>query len=227
MSAAQLELAASVLGPLTDEVVFLGGATVGLWRSDPAARAPRVTLDVDVAAEVFSLAGYERFQERLRAQGLEEDRESGVLCRWRDAQSDLVLDVVPIESRLAGIDDRWLADAVVQPRTVDLPSGTSIRAVGPAWLLVLKLQAFADRGEDDALASRDFEDLILLVDGRRELHDEVAALPDHAREFIQREIERVQALPSFDYGVEGALATPVARARAQEVTVPRLQRLGS
>jgi hypothetical protein len=31
MSAAQLQLAASILGPLVDEVVFVGGAAIHLW----------------------------------------------------------------------------------------------------------------------------------------------------------------------------------------------------
>jgi hypothetical protein len=47
-----LEAAAAALGDLRGQVVFLCGATVGLWITDPAARAPRVTYDVDVVAEV-------------------------------------------------------------------------------------------------------------------------------------------------------------------------------
>lgn len=37
MSIALLELAASALGGLVDEVVFTGGATVGLWITDRTA----------------------------------------------------------------------------------------------------------------------------------------------------------------------------------------------
>lgn len=48
MSIALLELAAATLGGLVDEVVFTGGATVGLWITDPAAPQPRPTEDVDV-----------------------------------------------------------------------------------------------------------------------------------------------------------------------------------
>jgi hypothetical protein len=51
MSDEQLEAAAVKFGDLLDRVVFLGGATLGLWITDPAARAPRVTYDVDVVAE--------------------------------------------------------------------------------------------------------------------------------------------------------------------------------
>jgi hypothetical protein len=45
--------------------VFLGGTTISLWMTDPAARAPRVTYDVDVVAEIITLAGYEAFAEEL------------------------------------------------------------------------------------------------------------------------------------------------------------------
>jgi hypothetical protein len=43
-----LELAHGALGKLVDEVVFVGGATVALWITDPAAPPVRVTEDVDV-----------------------------------------------------------------------------------------------------------------------------------------------------------------------------------
>jgi hypothetical protein len=39
MSALQLEAAAAVLGPLVDDVVFVGGATVHLWITEPGASA--------------------------------------------------------------------------------------------------------------------------------------------------------------------------------------------
>jgi hypothetical protein len=48
-------------------------------------RALRVTYDVDVVAEVVTLASYEAFQTELRNIGFAEDIESGVICRWRHA----------------------------------------------------------------------------------------------------------------------------------------------
>jgi hypothetical protein len=58
MSVELLELAAVALGDLLDEVVFVGGATVGLWITDPAAPAPRPTKDVDVIVEVTSRGSF-------------------------------------------------------------------------------------------------------------------------------------------------------------------------
>jgi hypothetical protein len=42
-----LERAAAALGPLADDLVFVGGATIELWITDPGAPGPRPTKDVD------------------------------------------------------------------------------------------------------------------------------------------------------------------------------------
>lgn len=48
MSTELIEVAAAALGPLLPEVAFLGGASIQLWLTDPAAPPPRATVDVDV-----------------------------------------------------------------------------------------------------------------------------------------------------------------------------------
>lgn len=147
MSVELLEPAAAALADLRERVVFFGAATIGLWLTDPAARAPRVTYDVDVVAvEVTTLAAYESFQDRLRALRFEEDVQSGVICRWRHADGGIVLDAIPVKEELAGFSGRWLAAAVRDPAEVALPSGTVIRAVRPPWLIATKLEAFLRPG---------------------------------------------------------------------------------
>lgn len=227
MSVELLESAAAALGELHARVVFLGGATIALWLTDPAARAPRVTYDVDVVAEVVTLAGYESFQAELRRAGFAEDVQSRVICRWRHRATDLILDAVPAEPRLAGFGGRWLRPAAEAAIDRRLPSGTAIRVVPPPHLLATKLEAFADRGRDDCLASRDFEDVILLIDSRQELSAELQAAPAELRAYVGGELTRLSGLPDFEYGVEGALAAPQARERAEAVTLPRLRALAA
>jgi hypothetical protein len=43
-----LETASTLLGPLLDEVVFVGGASVRLWINEPGTPPTRATEDVDV-----------------------------------------------------------------------------------------------------------------------------------------------------------------------------------
>jgi hypothetical protein len=227
MSLFLLEQAAAALGDLRNRVVFLGGATIVLWMTDPSARAPRVTYDVDVVAEVLTLSRYACFQEDLRKLGFAEDIESGVICRWRHRRSGLILDAIPAATHLAGFGGRWLGPAVAAAVERELPSGASIRAVPPVYLVATKLEAFIDRGADDCLASRDFEDLVLLVDSRIELEAEVASSPPELRVYVGTEIARTMRLATFEYGVEGALGGEDSRDRANAVTLPRLRRLAA
>ena len=184
-----------------------------------------MTYDVDViAVEVTTLARYEAFQKRLRALEFSEDIYSGVICRWRHVERGIVLDAVPVNERLAGISGGWLAEAVADPADVVLPSGALIRAVRPPWLVVTKLEAFFDRGKSDCLSSRDFEDLVTLVDAREELIDELRSLPTPARRFVAKRVAEILVLSTFAYGVDGALPGQ-ARARADVVVIPRLERI--
>ncbi len=81
MSVAMLERAARELAPFLDEVAFLGGATIVLWITDPAAADPRATMDVDLVVEVTSRLGWHDFEERLLAKGFRNDSSSRVICR--------------------------------------------------------------------------------------------------------------------------------------------------
>jgi hypothetical protein len=54
VSADLIETAATALGPLLNEVVFLGGASIHLWLSDPGAPDTRATEDIDAIVSTSS-----------------------------------------------------------------------------------------------------------------------------------------------------------------------------
>lgn len=58
-----LTMAVSKLGPVADEMVFLGGCATGLLITVPAAPPVRVTTDVDVITEVATLGEYYQWQK--------------------------------------------------------------------------------------------------------------------------------------------------------------------
>ncbi|HEX4304846.1 MAG TPA: hypothetical protein VHZ54_02310 [Solirubrobacterales bacterium] len=166
MSAPQLEAAAAVLGPLVDEVVFVGGATVHLWITEPGAPPARATDDVDVICEVATRVEYHRLGERLRERGLREAMDEPVICRWRSADPSLVLDVMPTDPDILGFSNPWYEEAISTAATVVLDSGAEIRPTAPAPLVATKLCAWKGRGGGDALASLDVHDVLTLIDGR-------------------------------------------------------------
>lgn len=220
-----LERAAERLGELLEEVVFVGGATVELWLTDEAAPEFRPTNDVDVIVEITTRREYHRFEKRLRTLGLEHDTESGVICRFKEPGSELLLDVMPTEASILGFENHWQAEAFSHAVPVSLPSGQEIGAIPPPFLLATKLEAFDSRGKEDFYGSRDLGDVVALVDGREELSAEIAAAPPRLREYVADRLLDLARNPRFENGVEGALTGPEARERFELVVWPRIMSL--
>lgn len=224
MSVELLELADSALGELSEEVVFVGGATIGLWITDPGAPPVRATEDVDVIVEVASRTSYQQFEERLRAAGFRD--EGTVICRWLHDKTDLILDVMPTDASILGFENRWQGESIPFAVERELPSGNVIRAVPPAFLLATKLEAFNGRGEGDLLGSTDFADVVALVDGRRELVGEVRAAPKQLRSYVAGELTRLMEGDRLLDGVHGQLrGDDASQERAESIVIPRMHSL--
>jgi hypothetical protein len=221
-----LEQAVEHLGSLLGEVVFVGGATVELWVTDEAAPEFRPTTDIDVIVEVTTLAEYYRFEKRIRSVGFENDVTSRVICRFKHPESKLILDVMPTEASILGFENRWQKEAFLHAVEASLPSGKKIRVIPPAFLLGTKLEAFATRGKNDFLGSRDFSDLVTLIDGREELIKDVATAPDALQVYVGAQLLDLTGHRDFDRGLEGALpSSSESRGRVDRVIWPRVRQL--
>lgn len=196
-----------MLSPLLDEVVFVGGATVHLWLTEPGAPPARATEDVDVICEVASRAEYYRLGEKLRERGLQEAPDAPVLCRWWSTEPQLVLDVMPTDPDILGFSNPWYEEAISTAATVALSSGAAIRAATPVLLVATKLCAWKGRGRGDLLQSLDVHDVLTLLDGRPELVEEIQDASSALRTYIRAELTELRAEPYFDYAVDGATAT--------------------
>lgn len=232
MSIAMLERAATVLDPFLNEVAFVGGATIALWITDPAAPEPRPTKDVDVVVEVASRMAWHNFEERLRAQGLRNDSSSQVICRWiaGTGRDELLVDAMPSDASILGFENRWQRPALDHAVTVDLPSGRRIRAITPPYLIATKLEAWNGRGRGDHLASHDLEDVINLVDGREEIVAEVAAAPNELRTYLASEIAALLAQQRFRDTLDGTIVGLGGNgsgdeSRVDDVLLPRFRAL--
>jgi hypothetical protein len=200
-----LEEAAAKLGSLRDDVAFLGGAAMVLWITEPAAPPLRPTKDVDVIVEVGSTVEYYRLGDKLRARRFEENPDSAQTCAWRHRDSGLELDVMPTDPSILGFTNEWYPAALRSAVPVDLPSGTPIRAGPPPYLLATKVAAFRGRRVGDYLGSRDFGDIVVLIDGRSEITGEIDAAPNDLREYLAREFSLMQDDFAYESGVAGAL----------------------
>jgi len=142
-----------------------------------------------------------------------------VICRWRSADPELVLDVMPTDPDILGFSNPWYDEAISSAVTVTLESGAEIRAAAPAALVATKLCAWKRRGGGDLLPSLDIHDVLTLIDGRPELIEEVASAASDLRTYIREELAELRGEHYFDYAVQSATASygPAGAGRAQIV----------
>jgi predicted nucleotidyltransferase len=83
---------AKALAELNEQVIYVGGATVGLYINDPAAGDVRPTKDVDISLSVANFAKLEEMREKLKRKGFRQTAEDDVICRFR--YNEIKLDVM-------------------------------------------------------------------------------------------------------------------------------------
>jgi len=199
-----LKLAATLLGPLLDELVFVGGCATGLLITDKGAGDVRPTFDVDAIAEITSYAEYTAFGERLHKLGFTEDAsEDAPICRWQ--HGEIKLDLMPLDEKILGFSNRWYKSAMDSSQDYEIERGIRIRVVTAPYFCATKLEAFRGRGNGDYLASHDLEDLVTVVDGRPELLDELRSASEDVRSYIRSATAQMLKAPQFLDALPGYL----------------------
>ena len=184
----------------------------------------RTTRDVDVIVEIVSLGEYHTLERQLEQAGLRHDRSPDApVCRWLAGSA--LLDVMPTDKAVLGFGNRWYEEAVRTAVTHVLPSGTSIRLISAPVFMATKLEAFADRGHGDFLASHDLEDITTIVDGRPELGDEAAVASPDIRKHLSTLVRGLLESHAFHNALPGHLPGDAASQARVPLILERLQRL--
>lgn len=200
---ARIELVAAALGPLRQQLVFVGGCAAGLLISDPAATPIRATLDVDLVAHVTALAAYHQMEGQFERLGFRRDvTAEAPICRW--LYRNIAVDLMPTQPDIIGFANRWYPLAMETAHDFALPSGVRIRLITTPAFLGTKFEAFAGRGQGD-LASHDLEDILNVIAGREQLAEEIAQAPEDLRAYLTRESGKLLAMPDFEYYLPGMI----------------------
>ncbi|HEV2268749.1 MAG TPA: hypothetical protein VGR92_04770 [Steroidobacteraceae bacterium] len=221
-----LESVVAALGPLCSRFVFVGGCVTGLLVTDAASPSVRATRDVDAIVQVVSLGEYHALERQLEKAGLRHDHSpEAPVCRW--LAGGALLDVMPTDKDVLGFGNCWYEEAVRTALTLTLPSGTPIRMIAAPVFLATKLEAFADRGQGDYLASHDLEDITTIVDGRPELVEETAAASPDVRRRLSTQFQSLLQTPAFMNALPGHLpGDPASQARLPLI-LERLRQLST
>lgn len=222
-NAALLLSAVHKLVPLLDQIVFVGGCAAGMLITDPGAAPVRPTVDVDAIVEIASYSELMALEGRLRQLGFEQPHVEGTpLCRW--IHGDVILDLMPTDPRILGFSSRWYPQALENAGTVAV-AGRQIRLISAPYFLAAKLEAFHGRGQFDYGMSRDVEDIVTVVDGRREIVAEVEQTAPSLQQYLADEFSALLAERDFLEALPGHMLPDVASQQRIRIVLTRMQQI--
>lgn len=172
--------------------------------------------------EIATGPDYYRLGEALRAIGFTEDAsEEAPLCRW--LIDGIKVDIMPTDERILGFSNKWYLPALRHAARTEIGDGMTIRLVTAPFFLATKLEAFSGRGRGDFMASHDLEDLIAVLDGRKEIVEEVRSAPEEVRKFLARSFDGLLQSREFQDALPGHLPPDPASQQRARVVLDRMR----
>lgn len=222
-----LKTVAVALGDeLRERLVFVGGCTTALYITDPITlEGVRATDDVDLIVDLAGFAEWAELMAQLRERGFTESPEDNVICRMK--LGELKVDFMPDDEAILGFSNRWYGKGIETAVPAELEETLVIRRLTAPLFVATKLEAYRGRGEGDLIGSRDAEDILLLVDGRQALVEEIAEAEPEIRTYIAEQIAELLADQSFDHFLQGNIRGPAGRADIVHDRLLALSQLGA
>ncbi len=176
------------LGELNEQVVYVGGATVGLYINDPAADDVRPTKDVDISLSIASIGELERLREALSKKRFIQIAQDDVMCRFR--YDDVQVDIMNTQAIGWAPANPWFGPGFHHREQIDV-EGQKIWILSLPFFLATKFAAYDNRGNNDTRFSHDFEDIICVIDNRLDIVSAIKQSTGEVRPFLREEFERI------------------------------------
>lgn len=198
---------AQAMGPLCDQVVFVGGCATGLLIDNADLMDVRPTEDVDAIVEVASLAAYHRLAEQLMQRGFQQTMADNTPpFRWY--WNRLQLDLVPLDEKVLGFANPWYRVGFENALSVELAGGLLLRHLSAPHFLATKFEAFKDRGQNDVYLSHDLEDIMTVMEGRAAVVQEMITVDRAIRQHVGQAVAALLDMPAFHNALPGLLSDP-------------------
>ena len=195
---------------MRERLVFVGGCATVLYLTDPVTVSDvRATNDVDLIVNLAGFSQWNSLLETLRDRGFAEAPEEDVICRLR--LGTLNVDFMPDDSAILGFTNRWSGRGMATAVKIPLDADIEIRILTPVLFLATKIEAFLGRGNGDLLSSRDAEDILLVVDGRESLAEEVRTAEPDIAGYIRAGMAGIIEHRDFEDFLHGNIRGPAGR----------------
>ena len=176
------------LGEMNEQVIFVGGATIGLYINDPGAEDVRATKDVDITVEIASRRELESIREDLVKKGFKQSPEDNLICRFR--YDNIKVDVMSTKEVGWAPANPWFAPGYAQRVEVQI-GDQMIQLLPLPYFIASKLAAHIGRGGRDPRTSHDFEDIVYVIDNRTDIVEQIDKSPDDVKPYLKEQLQLI------------------------------------
>lgn len=193
----RIRVVSDVLGPLKDQVVFVGGATVSLY-VDRAAEEARPTEDIDILVEIATYKELADFEDEIRKRGFINDTSGDFICRYLLPEAKIIVDVMPTVDNILGFTNAWYEKGFKSAIDYRIDDSDTVKIFSPPYFIASKLEAFNNRGQMDGRTSTDFEDIVYVLENRRSIWKEMKEANEELESYLRKQFTQLYSNKYID-----------------------------
>ena len=211
---------AHTLSDLNEQVVFVGGAVVGLYANDPGAPEVRPTKDIDIVFEIGSVFKLEELRQKLAKRGIHFAKDEEVMCRF--ILQNTFIDIMATKEIDWAPSNPWFKFGFEYLEIVHLDE-LKIKILPVEYYLASKFAAFRDRGNDPR-TSPDIEDIVYILDNRKTLVKDILESKKFVKEYLFVELKPFLDDATFQEAVIAHLE-PATQTERYEMLIQKLSEI--
>jgi len=194
LNTVRIKAVANALDHLNEKVVFVGGTTISFYPDRPVLEV-RPTDDVDVIIEILNYSNRIELEEKLRSIGFSHDIESGIICRYRI--QGIIVDIIPTNDPSVGFSNIWYSEGFEHAINHQIDNLNNVKILSAPYFIATKLEAHRDRGKNDGRTSKDFEDIIYVLENRSTIWKEIAISGENLKKYLISEFRNLLKNPNL------------------------------
>ncbi|MFA6542015.1 MAG: hypothetical protein WCT99_10475 [Bacteroidota bacterium] len=197
-----IETVADALGEINSDAVYVGGAVIGIYVNDPGAGDVRPTKDIDIVLKIATEGELERLRQILTVKGFTQAADDDVVCRFR--YKNILVDVMSTQAVGWAPANPWFGAGFRLAKRVTVMQ-KEIRILPLAYFLATKFSSYHERGGGDPRTSHDIEDIVYILDNRRDTVEQITSSPEEVRDYLKEEFRMILRSDLFREAVRSHL----------------------
>jgi len=114
--------------------------------------------------------------------------------------------MMPTDPSVIGFSNRWYPEGFKNAVSFLLDDQTTIRIFSLPYFFAAKWEAFKGRGNNDYRTSKDFEDLVYILENTDDFEEQIQNAPKKLRDYLREEFIKIIDRDDFEEGLYAHLS---------------------